>query len=91
MKVLYIFTFGYSLETWNRSGTLQKELKIFRELSSKKGVKFTFLTYGDKKDLSFNLNEENISVVPMFEKIKNNKYFPYFLFTKIRKNLKIMI
>ena len=75
MKVLYIFTFGYSLETWNRSGTLQKELKIFRELSSKKGVKFTFLTYGDKKDLSFNLNEENISVVPMFEKIKNNKYF----------------
>ncbi len=77
MKVLYIFTFGYSLETWDKSGTLEKELKIFRELSSKKDVSFTFLTYGDKTDLSFNLKEENINVVPMFEKVrnKNNKYF----------------
>lgn len=77
MNILYIFTFGYSLETWNKSGTLQKELKIFRELSSKKGVRFTFLTYGDESDLSFNLEEENIKVIPMFEKVKNkkNKYF----------------
>ena len=71
MKVLYIFTFGYSLETWNKSGTLQKELKIFRELSNKKGVSFTFLTYGDESDLTFNLKEENINVIPMFEKAKN--------------------
>ena len=76
MKVLYIFTFGYSLETWNKSGTLQKELKIFRELSNKKDVSFTFLTYGDESDLSFNLKEENINVIPMFEKAKNknNKF-----------------
>jgi len=84
VRVLYIFTFGYSLETWNKSGTLQKELKIFRELSNKKGVSFTFLTYGDKSDLTFNLTEENIKVIPMFEKAKNkNKKFLVILSTLI--------
>ena len=56
MRVLYVFTFMYSLSTWDKSGTLDKELKIFKKLNEEKGVKFTFLTYGGKKDKEFNLS-----------------------------------
>ena len=30
MTILYIFTFGYSFKTWQLSGTLEKELEIFK-------------------------------------------------------------
>mgnify|MGYP001181809088 CR=1 FL=1 len=70
MTVLYVFTFGYSLETWDKSGTLQKELKIFKELNKKKNIDFIFLTYGNEKDFEFNLSNFGIKVIPLFNKKK---------------------
>ena len=32
MKILYIFTFDYSLKTWKNSGILDRELEYFNEL-----------------------------------------------------------
>ena len=60
MKVLVVFTYGYSLKTWEESGTLERELSIYTELQKKYGVKFTFLTYGDHSDLEIAI--KNIDV-----------------------------
>jgi len=35
VKVALFFTYGYSLKTWSNSGTLERELKIYEELSKK--------------------------------------------------------
>ena len=67
MRVLYIFTFMYSLEIWDKTGTLEKELKIFKELNKKHKIKFTFLTYGTSNDKKYKLEEYGIKVVPIFE------------------------
>ena len=34
MKVLLIFTYEYSLKTWEDSGTLSRELSIYKELEN---------------------------------------------------------
>ena len=77
MKVLLVFTYGYSLKTWEKSGTLAKELELYNKLSSKYGIKFIFLTYGDATDIEINLNNEDIKVVPIYSFIKKyeNKLF----------------
>ena len=80
MKVLYIFTFDYSLETWYVTGTLEKELKIFEELVNKKNIHFTFLTYGGEADFTLKPGIKNINVIPIFENMKKrrNKFIKVF-------------
>ena len=63
MRVLYIFTFMYSLEIWDKTGTLEKELRIFKDLHDKHKISFTFLTYGTVNDNKYSLEKtipENI-------------------------------
>ena len=55
MNILVVFTYGYSLKTWVESGTLERELSIYRELQNKFDHKFTFLTYGDISDNEINI------------------------------------
>ncbi len=93
MQVLYVFTFMYSLSTWDESGTLDKELRIFKELYKKKGVEFTFLTYGNEKDKEFQLEKYGINVIPIFKKvIPKNKFinfiYPIFFILKNRSKFK---
>ena len=38
VKVLVVFTFDYSLDTWQTSGTLEKELKPFKLLNELKNI-----------------------------------------------------
>ena len=57
----------YSLEIWDKTGTLEKELKIFKELHKKHKVQFTFLTYGPSNDNKYKLDEYGVNVVPIFE------------------------
>lgn len=87
MRVLYIFTFMYSLEVWDKTGTLEKELRIFKDLHKKHKINFTFLTYGSINDNKYELERFGISVVPIFEyrKISNKNfiniiYSIYFVF-----------
>ena len=51
MKVAVFFTFDYSLKTWDLSGTIDREFRIYQEIHNKYGVEFTFFTYGDESDL----------------------------------------
>ena len=45
--VSFIFTYDYSLKTWFESGTLDRELKQFKEIAEKGHYSFKFFTYGN--------------------------------------------
>mgnify|MGYP006101804003 CR=1 FL=1 len=93
MKVLVVFTYGYSLKTWEESGTLKKELEIYDQLSKKFNIEYTFLTYGDIADLNIIKKTFNFDVIPVYSivnKYKNTKinilmsfFIPFKLFKKI--------
>jgi len=94
MHVVLFFTYEISLKEWSDSGLLDRELKLYKKLSSKYGLKFTFITYGNKTD--FGIIEENplIEVLPIYTLINKSKnkiirfsksfYIPFY----IKKNIK---
>ncbi len=73
MKVLVIFTYGYSLKTWHETGTLERELSIYKELT-KKDIQFTFLTYGNIDEHTLLKNQNNMSVIPIYETKSKSKF-----------------
>ena len=89
VHIVYFFTYGYSLKSWESAGILSRELKIFDKLIEDFGLKFTFVTYGNHKDKEFNLNK-NIKIVPIYSLIKKseNKYKNLFRSFKVPKLLK---
>ena len=78
MNVLVVFTYGYSLETWNESGTIFRELSIYKKLHELYGIEFTFLTFSDGKT-DFDLRKYGIKVISVYEYINlsGNKYTNY--------------
>lgn len=80
MNILVVFTYGYSIKTWFESGTLNRELSIYRNLSERFNINFTFLTYGDSSEHTFNLESLNIKVIPIYENLhlSNYKLINYF-------------
>lgn len=98
MHILYIFTFGYSLKIWENTGTLEKELQIFKKLYDDKNIHFTFLTYGKVEDKNYDLTSYGIDVVPIFinRKIPESKiitifYSLYFVLKNIKRFRKVSI
>ena len=76
MNVALFLTYDYSLKTWSDSGTLDKELKIYKELNKKHSVKFTIFSYGDVDDISIlknQINNNEINVIPIYSLVKKNK------------------
>ena len=92
MHIVYFFTYGYSLETWNEAGILNREIKLFKELIKKHNLKFTIITYGNESDLAFDL-DKNINIVPIYTLVKKskNKFInllnSFFLSKKIYKKI----
>ena len=92
MHIVYFFTYGYSLETWNEAGILNREIKLFKELIKKHNLKFTIITYGNEADLTFDL-DKNINIVPIYTLIKKSKnkfinlFNSFFLSKKIDKKI----
>ena len=80
MNILVVFTYGYSIKTWFESGTLNRELSIYKNLSERFKINFTFLTYGDVSEYKFELEKLNIKVVPIYEylHLSNHKLVNYF-------------
>lgn len=66
MHVILIFTYGISLQDWNDSGILNREIMLYEELSRKYDVKFTFVTFGDEGDHKF-IKNKNIQIFPVYE------------------------
>ena len=77
MKVAVFFTFDYSLKTWDLSGTIDREFRIYQEIHNKYGVEFTFFTYGDESDLKLTEKYPEFKIFPIYQKINysNNKFF----------------
>ena len=55
IKVFVFFSFGVSLQTWFEKNILEREVKYYKHLG-KKNIEISFVTYGDKTDLSFKKN-----------------------------------
>ena len=73
--VSFIFTYDYSLKTWFESGTLHRELEIFKNIAKNKEYNFKFFSYGNSEDLKLINNSESIEIFPIYENIRyrNNK------------------
>lgn len=93
MNVIVFFTFGISFLDWEKSGLLDREIKIYKELSEKYGYKFTFITYGQDEDLKYKNLVLNSNIIPIYKYFKkpNNKFIQIFqsliIPFKLKKNL----
>ncbi len=93
MNVALFFTYDYTLSLWSSSGTLEKELKIYKNLSQKYGIKFTFFTYGDNSESVYKKSLEGIELIPIYSIIKRyeNKllrfFFSFLIPFKLKKYL----
>ena len=72
MKIVYFFTFDYTLKTWLESGSLDRELEYFDYLNKKYGLSFILVTYGDKSDNQIINNMNFIEVIPIYEYTKRS-------------------
>lgn len=52
LSMVLFFTRGISLRSWDEAGMFEREVALYRRLQSR-GVKVTFITYGDGTDLHF--------------------------------------
>lgn len=57
------FTGGVSLKTWNDIGSLEREIEIYKRLSTHL-KKVRFVTYGGKEDKNYSSKLGNIKIVP---------------------------
>jgi len=100
MRVVYFFTYGYSLKTWYDSGTLLKELELYRNLYTKYKIKTTFITYGNDNDYVYDLDCEGFEIIPIYNYIKYHKnsfmryaysfMIPFYLNYKLKINCDII-
>lgn len=74
MKVLLLFTYKISLKIWDNSGLLDRETRLYKEISQNSDITFTFLTFGDKEDLKYSDYLVNIEIVPIYEYINKSKF-----------------
>ncbi len=95
MNIILFFTYGISLKDWENSGLLDREIEFYKEQNKINNINFTFVTYGDNKDLEV-LSIPYIRVVPIYGLIKKDKnkfyrmlksfYIPFILSKEIRNS-----
>jgi len=78
LDLLYIFTFDYSLEVWEKSGALERESKYFSILQEQ-NINIKILTYGDNSEYDYQENIENVEIIPIYKFISksNSKIIRY--------------
>ena len=79
MNVLVVFTYGYSFKTWENSGTIFREISIYKKLHEDYKINFLFLTFGGEEDEKFNYEDLGIKILPIYTKMKmrNSKFLNY--------------
>ena len=95
MNVILFFTYDVSLKDWFDKGLLDRELKIYENISKNYNIKFTFVTYGTSEDLKYISKDSDFKVLPIYEYLKKPKskffrlikslYIPFYI-KKITKN-----
>lgn len=72
ISVCLFFTYGISLKKWDEIGILDREIMLYRELTSK-GIKVGFFTFGDKEDFIYSSRLKGIEIIPAFASLKKPK------------------
>lgn len=62
MRLILFFTRGVSLQTWDNNGSLEREIALYLKLIEK-GVKVSFVTYGNKQDLIYKKTLHGIEIL----------------------------
>ena len=81
MNVILFFTYDVSLKDWFDKGLLDRELKIYENISKNYNIKFTFVTYGTSEDLKYISKDSDFKVLPIYE------YFRFYLTSWTREKL----
>jgi glycosyltransferase involved in cell wall biosynthesis len=68
MHIALFFTFGVSLKKWEMTGLLPREMLLYKHYAQDKS-QVSLVTYGGKSDRVV-INEEEISVFPVYERIR---------------------
>lgn len=72
MFIIVFFTYGISLKTWDETGLLDREIQIYKRMT-KKGVKISFITYGDESDYKYKDKLSDIDIIPFYAFVKKPK------------------
>ena len=72
MKILVLFTYKNSLDTWKSSGIINRELSYYKNLSEKNGIEYIFLTFGDDTEYQYLKDYQNLSVIPIYKFIRKS-------------------
>jgi glycosyltransferase involved in cell wall biosynthesis len=78
MKILLVFTFNVTLQSWFDSGIIYREISLYQEFK-KRNITVHFLTYGDNKDLEYSNLLDGIVVHPIAKYIDRQNRFLKFL------------
>jgi glycosyltransferase involved in cell wall biosynthesis len=73
LHIVLFFSHGISMQDWHSAGILSREIRLYQE-AVRRGITFTFITFGDKQDLQWQGVYPGIEIVPIFagrEKSKN--------------------
>lgn len=69
MNIFLFFTYGVSLKTWDETGLLDREILLYKELIEK-GLKVSFITYGDESDYQYQSKLGDIEIIPFYAYVK---------------------
>lgn len=94
MHLILFFTYGVSLKTWAETGLLDREILIYKKLSQK-GIKVSFITYGDESDNHYKDKLGDIELLPSYSftrrpsikiiRLIHSSFLPIVLRKKIKK------
>jgi glycosyltransferase involved in cell wall biosynthesis len=71
-KITLFFTYGISLNSWEKSGFLSREISYYQDLVSN-GVEVQFFTFGNSSDLDYENLIPNIKIIPIYSRISKPK------------------
>jgi glycosyltransferase involved in cell wall biosynthesis len=76
LNLTVFFSYGISLKHWVESGLVDREVTLYKKLMEK-GIRVTFVTYGDEEDYLYIDKVKGINIIPIYSKISksNNQYF----------------
>tara|TARA_B100000131_G_C18124005_1_gene613995 strand:- start:1482 stop:2615 length:1134 start_codon:yes stop_codon:yes gene_type:complete len=72
VKVALFLTYDYSLDTWYESGTLKRELEIYKKIKKDYAINFLFITYGNEVDNEYKDYFKEFEIIPIYSLIKKS-------------------
>ncbi len=94
MDILLIKTFPLSLNEWNKVGIIDRELELFKSISTDEKFNYTIGTFGDLSDLKYSEKTKPIKIIPFFQGFLSVKspflkyIYSFFLPIIYKKNFK---